>query len=116
MIITARIYDRRKKKNECRVLVDRLWPRGFKRAGANLTAWYKELAPSSTLRKWFDHDPNKWEQFKRNYKQELDQKTEMLMQVKALEKENGSVILLYAAKDITHNNAIVLKEVLDSML
>lgn len=115
MIITARIYDHRSRTNECRVLIDRLWPRGVTKAKANLTAWYKELAPSTKLRKWFGHDPDKWEQFKQDYKKELDQKVEILARIKALEKERGVVTLLYAAKDTVHNNAIVLKEILDSI-
>lgn len=80
-----------------------------------MTAWYKELAPSTKLRKWFGHDPDKWEQFKQDYKKELDQKVEILARIKALEKERGVVTLLYAAKDTVHNNAIVLKEILDSI-
>jgi uncharacterized protein YeaO (DUF488 family) len=115
MITLERIYDHRKRRNECGVLVDRVWPRGVKKAAVGTGAWHKELAPSRALRKWFDHDPVKWEQFKFKCKQELERKNELLAQIKALEKDHGTVILLYAAKDNTHNNAVVLKEVLDSI-
>jgi uncharacterized protein YeaO (DUF488 family) len=115
MIIVERIYDHRKRRSEYSVLVDRIWPRGVKKAAVGTDAWHKELAPSSALRTWFDHDPAKWEQFKFKYKQELERKKELLAQIKTLEKDHGTVILLYAAKDNTHNNAVVLKEVLDSI-
>lgn len=115
MIVLARIYDHRNKKKEFRVLVDRIWPRGIRKSDAGLTAWYKDLAPSSALRKWFEHDPAKFERFKLKYKHELNQKIDLLAQIKDLEKMHGTIILLYAAKDNVHNNAVVLKEVLDSM-
>lgn len=115
MIMLERIYDHRKRRNEYSVLVDRIWPRGVRKEAAGISAWHKELAPSSALRKWFDHDPGKWQQFKVKYKQELERKKDLLAQIKTLEKAHGTVILLYAAKDNTHNNAVVLKEVLDSI-
>ena len=115
MIVLARIYDQQKKKKEVRVLIDRIWPRGIRKSDAGLTAWYRDLAPSSALRKWFEHDPAKFERFKLKYKHELSQKKEQLAQIKDLEEMYGTIVLLYAARDNVYNNAVVLKEVLDSL-
>ena len=115
MIVLTRVYGHRKRGNECSILVDRIWPRGARKAKLDISAWHKELAPSSALRKWFDHDPGKWERFKFKYKKELERKKNLLAQIRALAKANGKVTLLYAAKDNSHNNAVVLKEVLDSI-
>ena len=92
--------------------MDRLWPRGLTKAEAQVNLWLKDIAPSTTLRKWFGHQPSKWEGFKKRYSAELERNTE---QVSLLERElsAGKVMLVYAAKDQEHNGAIVLKEFLE---
>jgi uncharacterized protein YeaO (DUF488 family) len=125
MITIARVYDfhHRSSKHErkpsespdYRILVDRLWPRGLSKDKARVDLWMKDIAPSDNLRKWFSHDPKKWEQFKGKYSEEIikdDAKTELLQQIKSIEKEKRSVTLLYSAKDTEHNNAVALKEIL----
>jgi uncharacterized protein YeaO (DUF488 family) len=122
MITITRIYEaesssnnEKDEKNEPQILVDRLWPRGLSKDRAKINLWLKDIAPSDKLRKWFSHDPKKWEQFKRKYKDEILQdnnKIELLKQIKKIEEEKGSVVLLYSAKDKEHNNAVALKEFL----
>lgn len=122
MITITRIYEAEgsssnniDEKNEARILVDRLWPRGLSKDRVKINLWLKDIAPSDKLRKWFSHDPKKWEQFKKRYKEEIikdNNRIELLRQIKKIEKEKGSVILLYSAKDKEHNNAVALKEFL----
>lgn len=108
-----RIYEDPSGEDGYRVLVDRLWPRGVSKEDARLDEWLKEITPSTKLRKWFDHDSDKFEEFSKQYKGELIQKKEVVNQL--LERaENQQVTLLYAAKDEQHNHAIVLKEFLDT--
>lgn len=107
-----RVYEPAARSDGCRVLVDRIWPRGLSREAASLDAWIKDVAPSAGLRKWFGHEPSKWEAFKRKYFAELDRQADVLEQL--LEPCSGrTVTLLFAAKDATHNNAVALKEYLD---
>lgn len=99
------------------MLVDRVWPRGISKEEADLDHWFKEIAPSTELRKWFGHDPKLWAAFKQKYRKELeddDKKKELeeLAQVAA----SGPVALLFGAKDTEHNQAVVLREVLEEML
>ncbi len=110
-IILQRIYDE-EQKSGYRVLVDRIWARGITREKANLNEWCKELAPSTELRKWFSHDPKKWESFRVKYKKELADKRD---EAKELLKRAGNktLILLYGARDTEHTHAIVLKEFLE---
>jgi uncharacterized protein YeaO (DUF488 family) len=112
MIQIKRVYDKDLPDEVFKVLVDRLWPRGIAKNDGIVDAWYKEVSPSATLRKWFDHDPDKWESFKKKYKAELADKQEILKEIRSLEREHKKILLLYAAKDEKYNNAIVLKEVL----
>ena len=112
MIKTKRIYDDKADSDGYRILIDRLWPRGISKEKAGVDLWLKEIAPSTELRKWYDHDPEKWEEFENRYKEELKDKKELINQIKELEKEHKTVTLLYAAKDTEHANAAVLKEVL----
>jgi Uncharacterized conserved protein len=100
-----------------RVLVDRLWPRGMSKEKLFTDLWMKEVAPTDELRKWFAHEPERWEEFKKRYLMELNtpEAKEKLNEIKSLEKKNGTVTLLYGAKDEDHNQAVVLKQVLDSM-
>ncbi|GAA4452825.1 DUF488 domain-containing protein [Novipirellula rosea] len=108
----ARVYDSPKSAKGYRVLVDRLWPRGVKKEDLKLDDWLKEIAPSDKLRKWFDHDVDKWDEFRERYKKELKANRDLINSL--LETaEKQSVVLLYAAKDEAHNNAVVLKEFLE---
>jgi len=94
-----------------RVLVDRLWPRGLSKSAAAVDHWLKELAPSTELRRWFAHDPARWEEFRRRYKAELAQAPDRLDELRVLAR-GRRVTLLFAAKDEAHNDAVVLRDVL----
>ncbi|TRM10833.1 DUF488 family protein [Lentibacillus cibarius] len=116
VIKTKRIYEAVDREDGVRVLVDRVWPRGVSKDAAQLDYWLKEVGPSSELRKWFAHDPDKYEEFKQKYKEELEngKQQEALQQLKELTKDNHKQLtLLFAAKDETYNQANVLKEILD---
>lgn len=108
MIRIKRAYDPPEASDGPRFLVDRLWPRGVTKARLQIEAWLKDLAPSNQLRKWFSHDPAKWDEFQRRYSVELDAKPEVLQ---ALQKaaRRGSITLLYGAHDTEHNNAVTLR-------
>jgi uncharacterized protein YeaO (DUF488 family) len=110
-IFLKRVYDPPAKTDSTRVLVDRLWPRGIAKAKAKIDLWLKEVAPSTDLRRWFDHDPQKWTEFKKRYRAELSANP-ALRQLKAL-AGGGDITLVYSAKDELHNQAVVLKTVLD---
>jgi uncharacterized protein YeaO (DUF488 family) len=112
MLKIKRIYDEPAKDDGFRVLVDRLWPRGVSKEKAHLDLWLKEIAPTDTLRKWFGHDPKRWAGFAAKYKKELASHKELVQQIKKLEADHGSVTLLYAAHDVSHNEAVVLQQVL----
>lgn len=112
MIQIKRVYDKDLPDDVFKILVDRLWPRGIAKKDGLVDIWYKEVSPSTTLRKWFDHDPDKWESFKNKYKAELADKQDILKEIRSLEREHKKIVLLYSAKDEKYNNAIVLKEVL----
>lgn len=107
-----RIYEDTSDDDGCRVLVDRLWPRGVSKEAAQLDEWNKNIPPSTELRKWFDHDPDKFEEFKKRYEHELAEKPEPIEKLLDI-AEDQKVTLLYAAKDEIHNHAIVLKEFLE---
>jgi uncharacterized protein YeaO (DUF488 family) len=107
-----RVYEQSAKEDGTRILVDRLWPRGLTKQKANVDIWLKEIAPSTELRKWFHHDPDKWKEFRKRYRLELKGKQEQIELLKT-EVKNGTVTLVYGAKDEAHNEAIVLKELLE---
>lgn len=108
-----RIYESPSDDDGYRILVDRLWPRGVSKEDAQLDEWLKEIAPSSELRQWFDHEPDKFDSFRTRYEAELSDKEELIN--KLIDKAGEqTVTLLYAAKDETHNHAVVLKEFLQS--
>jgi uncharacterized protein YeaO (DUF488 family) len=110
-----RAYDPPAKSDGRRILVDRVWPRGIAKNDLRIDAWLKDLAPSTELRKWFGHDPAKWDEFRKRYGRELEQRSEALEEL--LEKARaGHVTLLFGAKDMAHNNAVALKEHLESRL
>lgn len=113
MIKVKRIYDPPSTEDGKRILVDRLWPRGIKKEGAGIDEWLKEIAPSNELRKWFSHDPAKWEEFRKRYRKELKDKTDLVGKIRG-ESKKGRITLLFSAKDEGHNNAVVLKEVLEA--
>lgn len=111
-IVVKRIYEEPSKEDGYRVLVDRIWPRGVSKEDAKLDDWLKELAPSTELRKWFNHDSDKFDEFKKRYKKELGDHEDLLKQL--VKKSNEKkVTLLYGVKDEEHNQAVVLREVLE---
>jgi len=112
----ARIYDDQDKTGT-RVLVDRVWPRGISKDDAGLDHWYRDIAPSTELRKWFGHDPKLWAAFKQKYRKQLedDDKHERLGELAEMAR-SGTLVLLYGAKDEQHNQAVVLREVLEDMI
>lgn len=109
IIKIKRVYEKPQRNDGKRILVDRLWPRGVSKENAKLDLWLKEIAPTDSLRKWFSHDPAKWEQFRKLYFKELETKKEKINIIKELQK-NGVVTLLFGAKDTKRNNAVVLAE------
>ena len=113
MIKVKRVYDQPARSDGLRVLVDRLWPRGLSKERAAVALWLKDVAPSAELRKWFSHDPKKWKQFQSRYRNELPEKKPSLLLLRK-ESERRTVTLLFGVRDEEHNQAIVLKQVLDS--
>jgi uncharacterized protein YeaO (DUF488 family) len=107
----ARVYDPPGDDDGARVLVDRLWPRGLAKADARVDLWLKDVAPSTELRKEFHHDPDLFPEFTRWYRAELDGNP-AVDQLRTLEREHGTVTLLYGAKDTEHNQAVVLRDYL----
>lgn len=106
-----RVYDPPQRDDGLRILVDRLWPRGLSKEKAAIDEWIRECAPSDNLRKWFKHDPARWEGFKRRYFSELKDKEELLAPIRTSAKKKR-VTLLFAASDAEHNNAVALMEYL----
>lgn len=104
-----RVYEKPEKGDGNRILVDRLWPRGLTKEKAEIDLWLKDVAPSTELRKWFGHDPGKWEEFQGRYRKELEDNKENIAALKAQIKK-GLVTLVYGAKDEEHNEALVLKK------
>jgi uncharacterized protein YeaO (DUF488 family) len=107
-----RAYEPAMLDDGARVLVDRVWPRGVKKAQLRIEAWLPELGPSTELRKWFGHDPKKWEEFRRRYREGLRRKGALLAEL-AAHARGGRLTLVYSARDPEHNQAVVLKELLD---
>ena len=115
MIKIKRTYDLADDNDGYRILVDRLWPRGISKEKAQIDLWLKEIAPSNELRKWYNHDTNKWEEFRRRYIEELKSKDNLINQIRDLEKDYQTVTLLYSAKDTEHANINVLIHFLNEM-
>lgn len=111
MIKVERVYNS-SGSDGFRILVDRLWPRGLSKDKVKLDLWLKEVGPSNELRKLFGHDPDKWDEFKDKFFQELDRRKELIDQIVARAKEDD-VVLLFGAKDEKYNNAVALKEYID---
>ena len=106
-----RAYERAASSDGYRVLIDRLWPRGISREQAKLDAWDRELPPSTKLRKWFAHDPSRFEEFRRRYIEELRDQRPRLTELRRRAR-SGTLTLVYSARDTEHNDAVVLAEVL----
>ncbi len=108
-----RVYEEPDASDGYRILIDRLWPRGLTKQKAKVDLWLKAIAPSAELRTWFNHDPAKWAEFKRRYREELQQNEASLSLLRE-QLAQGKVTLVYAARDEEHNDAVVLKEYLES--
>ncbi len=112
-----RAYEEPEADDGYRVLVDRLWPRGVKKEHLRLDAWLKELAPSPELRKWFGHDPARWEEFQRRYRAEFSAPEAQTLLTELAERAGlGPITLVYGARDEQHNGAVVLRELLEERL
>ncbi len=112
MIQVKRIYEQSSKTDGYRVLVERLWPRGMTKEKANIDLWLKEIAPSPQLRRWYSHDPGRWDEFQKRYLEELVLAPNPVDQLRQLSKQ-GALTLVYAARDEQHNSTIVLKAFLE---
>jgi len=113
MLNVKRVYERAAESDGLRILVDRLWPRGVSKAEAKVHGWMKDIAPSDKLRRWFQHDPDRWDEFRRRYMKELESKEGDVAMLLGHARE-GDLTLVYSARDERHNNAVVLKEFLDT--
>jgi uncharacterized protein YeaO (DUF488 family) len=111
MIRIKRTYDPAARGDGQRFLVERLWPRGMKKESLKMDAWLKDVAPSTQLRRWFGHIPERWEEFRKRYRKELSANSEAWKPLLTASKK-GAVTLLYSAHDTEHNGAIVLREFL----
>lgn len=112
-IVLKRIYEAAGADDGCRVLVDRVWPRGVSKSAAALDDWHKEVAPSTELRKWFGHEPERWEAFQSAYCEELDQCDPRVLDALRQQARNGKLTLLFGARDEQRNQAVVLKAYLE---
>ena len=106
-----RAYEPPAVEDGTRILVDRLWPRGIKKADAAFDLWMKDVAPSTGLRQWFGHETDRWQEFRRRYVDELRQKSDLVDELRALARK-GPITLVFGAHDQTHNDAVVLREIL----
>ena len=113
MIQLKRVREPAARSDGARFLVERLWPRGVRKADLKFTAWLKDVAPSTELRQWFSHDPAKWAEFQRRYQVELDRHPEAWQPILAA-AEQGDVTLLFSSHDAAHNNAVALKGYLEA--
>ncbi|HSP79381.1 MAG TPA: DUF488 family protein [Myxococcaceae bacterium] len=116
MIRLQRVYERgREDSGDVRFLVERLWPRGIKKTELRLDGWLRDVGPSTELRKWFSHDPDKWAEFKRRYVRELESHREAWEPILEASRR-GRVTLLYSSRDTEHNSAVALKDFLEHKL
>jgi uncharacterized protein YeaO (DUF488 family) len=113
VIAIKRAYEPAARGDGIRFLVDRLWPRGISKAALQITSWVKDAAPSDALRRWFKHDPEKWDEFRRRYRQELDDHSDSWRPIVTASRR-GRVTLVYSAHDAEHNNAMALKAYLET--
>jgi uncharacterized protein YeaO (DUF488 family) len=112
MIKVRRVYDPDEAGEKYKVFVDRFWPRGISKEKAGWNEWMKEISPSNELRKWNSHDPAKWMEFRKLYRIELSNKQNELSKIKQLEKEHGTITLLYSSKEKKYKNTVALREFL----
>lgn len=112
MIQLKRVYEKPSRKDGVRILVDRLWPRGLTKERAAVNLWLKDVAPSTELRKWFAHDPAKWKEFQVRYRKELREKKDALKLLKE-KSQDRTVTLVYGARDEQHNEALVLRKIVE---
>ncbi len=112
MIRLKRVYEPPQRGDGARFLVERLWPRGVRKDALELDAWLKDVAPSGALRRWFGHDPARWDEFRRRYASELDARPEAWRGILSA-ADGGTVTLLCSARDTLHNNAVALKAYLE---
>ncbi len=115
MLLVKRVYEPTESEDGTRFLVERLWPRGMKKESLHMEAWLKEVAPSNDLRRWFGHDPEKWDEFRQRYFAELDGKPETWRSIIEAARR-GDVTLLYSSHDTEHNNAVALQAYLKARL
>jgi uncharacterized protein YeaO (DUF488 family) len=113
MLKLKRAYDPVSKADGTRFLVERLWPRGLSKAKVHVDVWEKEVGPSTELRRWFSHDPEKWPEFRRRYFRELDARPEAWRPILS-KARRGTVTLVYSSRDSSHNNAVALQEYLSA--
>lgn len=111
MVKIKRVYDPPAREDGVRVLIDRIWPRGLAKADAAVEHWLKEAAPSTALRQWFGHDPARFAEFRRRYREELAGRPEVMAELRRLARK-GTLTLVFAARDTEHSNAAVLRELL----
>jgi len=115
MIQLKRVYEKEEKHDGARFLVERLWPRGLRKSDLKMDGWQKEVGPSDQLRKWFSHDPGKWNDFQHRYFSELEERPEAWQPILRA-AERGRVTLLYSSHDQEHNNAVALKHFLEAKM
>jgi uncharacterized protein YeaO (DUF488 family) len=115
MITIRRIYEESGPEERYKVLIDRLWPRGISKEKASWDEWMKDVAPSNELRKWYNHDAARWEDFKKSYKRELSDKQAELKKLKQLERMHGQLTLLFSSKEEEYNHAVALREFLGAI-
>jgi uncharacterized protein YeaO (DUF488 family) len=106
-----RAYEPATPEDGVRILVDRLWPRGLRKSDAAIERWLKDIAPSAELRRWFGHDPERWDEFQKRYRAELSHHADLLDELRAIARK-GRLTLVYAARDEERNQAVVLRDVL----
>lgn len=119
MIKLKRVYEAAEASDGFRILVDRIWPRGVSKEKAQLAEWLKQVGPSTELRKWFGHDPAKFPEFKQRYQEELtagEEEATAFQKLQQLVTEHEVVTLVYGAKDQEHNQAVILKELLEAKI
>jgi uncharacterized protein YeaO (DUF488 family) len=113
-ILLKRAYDPAGKEDGFRVLVERLWPRGLSKARAHVDLWFRDAGASTELRKWFGHDPEKWEEFRRRYHDEIRDRRDVVEELRHVLHDHDTVTFLFAAHDEEHNNAVALKEFIEA--
>lgn len=116
MIKIKRAYDKWDKDDGFRILIDGLWPRGVNKTEGKIDLWLRQIAPTPPLRKWFGHEQKKFPEFAKRYEAELKGRRLLLYRIKDMEREKGTVTLIYGAKDREHNNAVILREYLQKGL